>query len=56
MGQEVRRLIDARKVAGNHQVEWDGTDNSGQAVTTGLYLYQIKAGDLTMIKKMMLMK
>lgn len=35
---------------------WDGTDNSGRLVATGIYLYRITAGDFTGAKKMVLLK
>ncbi|MEA2096434.1 MAG: T9SS type A sorting domain-containing protein [Candidatus Cloacimonadota bacterium] len=39
-----------------HQVIWNGTDESGKPVTTGVYLYKLKAGDKTYTKKMLLLK
>ncbi|MEA2096433.1 MAG: PKD domain-containing protein [Candidatus Cloacimonadota bacterium] len=39
-----------------HQVIWNGTDESGKPVTTGVYLYKLQAGDKTYTKKMLLLK
>lgn len=56
MGQEVRTLVSEKQSAGFHSIQWDGTNNSGNLVATGLYLYRIEAGDFMKIKKMMLIK
>ena len=56
LGQVVRTLVDEEKGAGYHQVVWDGTDQTGRPVSTGIYLYQIKAGDFVETKKMQLIK
>jgi hypothetical protein len=44
VGQQVRVLVDQVQEAGAHQIEWDGRDQSGQAVAPGLYLYRLVAG------------
>lgn len=56
LGQEVRLLINESKPAGRHQVTWDGTDNRGKPVTSGLYFYRITTDQYTMSKKMLLLK
>ncbi|MBI4726633.1 T9SS type A sorting domain-containing protein [candidate division TA06 bacterium] len=55
-GQAVRTLVDEDKKVGSYEVVWDGKDESGQAVATGVYLYQIKAGKQGDIKKMIMLK
>ena len=55
-GQLVRVLEDGMQSAGKHEVVWDGVDDSGQAITNGLYLYRISAGDFRETKKMILLK
>jgi flagellar hook assembly protein FlgD len=62
-GQLVRRLVSGRKAAGYHKVRWDGKDNRGQSVPSGVYLYRISAVDFndpsknfTRVKKMVLLK
>jgi flagellar hook capping protein FlgD/FG-GAP repeat protein len=55
-GNKVKTLIEKEAAAGSHQVVWDGKDESGQPVSSGIYLYQIKAGDFVETKKMQLVK
>ncbi len=56
IGQRVRTLVDETKPAGTHEVQWDGRDSNGNAVSSGVYLYRIKVGEFTATKKMVLMK
>ena len=56
LGQEIIRLADQDFPAGSHTVIWDGTDEYGQAVASGIYLYRIQAGEQTASRKMVLMK
>ena len=42
-GQLVKTLVNREQGAGSYSVQWDGRDESGQAVANGVYLYQIKA-------------
>jgi len=56
MGQEVKTLVNCNQLAGHHRMEWDGTDNRGNYVATGLFFYKIETTDVVQIKKMLLMK
>jgi len=56
LGQAVKTLVNQEQAAGYYQVVWDGKDQTGQPVSTGIYLYQIKAGDFVETKKMQLIK
>ncbi len=56
LGQEIRTLIHGEQQAGYHQIVWDGRDNSGQKVGTGIYLYQMRAGEFGALKKMVLIQ
>jgi hypothetical protein len=56
LGQEVRTLINARQEAGYKQVVWDGLNNFGSPVASGVYIYQIHAGSFVKAHKMILMK
>jgi PKD repeat protein len=56
-GQQVKTLVDEYKEAGNHKVVWNGEDESGRKVASGLYFYQLKNDDKTIdTKKMLLLK
>ena len=56
LGQLVRTLVDEEKVAGNYKVIWDGRDNSGREVGSGIYFYQLRTEDYTATKKMVLLR
>ncbi len=55
-GQEVRTLVSDSRNAGSYTVTWDGTDNSGIKVASGMYVYMIKAGEFFQSRKMTLLK
>jgi len=56
LGQRVRVLVDEYQSAGHKSVKWDGRDDQGKEVTSGIYFYRIQAGDFTEAKKMLLLK
>jgi hypothetical protein len=56
LGREVATLVNDYKNAGNHKVNWNGEDNSGQKVASGTYIYRITAGNFVATKKMVLLK
>lgn len=55
-GQKVRTLVNELMEAGNHKVIWDGTNDRGNEVGSGIYLYRMESLDYTTTKKMILMK
>jgi len=55
-GQVVATLLDDYREAGEHSVVWDGNDESGRHVSSGIYFYTIRAGQFTDSRKMILMK
>ncbi len=55
-GREVRTLLNNRQAAGDRQVRWDATDNAGQAVGAGIYLYRVSIPGLSKTGKMILIK
>jgi hypothetical protein len=56
LGKEINSLVNEFKPAGYHFVCWDGKDSFGNKVVSGIYLYQVKAGDFVCTRKMALMK
>ncbi|HOP06391.1 MAG TPA: T9SS type A sorting domain-containing protein [candidate division Zixibacteria bacterium] len=56
LGGLIRTLVSQSLIQGHYRVDWDGTDESGQAVSSGVYFYRIEAGDYTETRKMMLLK
>ncbi len=56
LGRKVRTLADEDMTAGFKQVIWDGRNQSGDEVASGVYFYRIKATDFVMTKKMTLLK
>ena len=55
-GALVRELVNDTRIAGPHTVKWDGRDESGQQVASGVYFYKLVAGDFRSTKKMVLLK
>jgi hypothetical protein len=56
LGQKVRTLVDENKSPGNYKIIWDGKDDSGKEVASGIYFYQLKTEDYTATKKMVLLR
>ena len=56
LGQKVKTLVEEYQAAGHKTVRWDGTDDNGDKVASGIYFYRIQAGESTDTKKMILMK
>ena len=57
LGQKVRVLTRERYSAGVHRVVWDGRDEQGAALSSGIYFYRIQAGDqFRSMRKMLLVK
>lgn len=53
LGKEVRTLVNEEKQPGVYPVTWDGMDEAGRMLPSGLYFYKISAGDRVEIRKMM---
>ncbi len=56
LGQKVRTLVDESKWAGDYTVKWDGMNDRGVQLSSGVYFYQLKTGEYTSSKKMVLLK
>ncbi len=55
-GALVRTLLDSTLESGSHSVEWDGCDDTGKPVESGIYLYKLYAGVYCVTKKMVFLK
>ena len=57
LGREVKTLVNQRRAAGTHTVRWDGTDEAGNPVASGVYLYRLHVGNnFVQTRKMVLLK
>ncbi len=55
-GQKVKEIVNGELGPGVFAADWDGTNETGEAVATGVYLYRLDADSFTQTKKMVLMK
>jgi hypothetical protein len=55
-GQRVATLVDALKTPGNYNATWDGRNDQGRLVATGVYFYRLRVGSYSSVKKMVLLK
>ena len=55
-GRRVRRLLDRDLPAGVHGVSWDGQDDSGQTLASGVYFYELRAGAIVAGRRMVLLR
>ncbi len=56
IGQRVRILVNEYQSSGIHSIKWNGCDDSGVTLASGVYIYKIKAGDITQQRKLMFLK
>ena len=56
MGKKIAQLVSTKQEAGRRSVQWNATDNFGNPVSAGIYLYQIRAGEFRQTRKMVLLK
>jgi hypothetical protein len=56
LGQRVKTLVNEDKLPGEYKVVWDGKDENGEPVSSGIYFYKLVAGDFCATKKMILIK
>ncbi|MFQ5584264.1 MAG: choice-of-anchor B family protein, partial [Calditrichia bacterium] len=56
LGQKIKSLVAEKQEAGEHQVEWDATDDWGIRVSSGIFFYRVTFGEQSVLKKMILMK
>ena len=56
LGRRIRVLMEGGISAGRHQALWDGRDDSGQPVSSGVYLYRLQASEYHTVKRMLLIR
>ncbi len=56
LGQKVRTLVNGQQAAGVYDIVWDGTNDNGVKLASGVYIYRMTAGNFTQIRKLVLMK
>ena len=54
MGQKVATLYHGKQVAGTHNISWDGTNNFGEKLESGVYLFTVNDGENQLTQKLML--
>jgi hypothetical protein len=56
LGRKTRTLVKEFQKSGQHRVEWDGKDEEGKEVSSGIYFYRIKTPEFSQAKKMVLLR
>ena len=56
LGREVRTLVTEDQTAGSHRVEWNGLDDNGQRVPSGIYFYNLTAKDFRETRKLVMLR
>ncbi len=56
LGREVASLVDAYQNAGEYKIQWNGRNDFGSTVASGIYLYSFEAGSFKSVKKMIFLK
>ena len=56
LGRKVKTLVDERKVSGHYTVQWDGTNEVGQPVSSGVYIYRLSTEGFTAARKMIIIR
>jgi hypothetical protein len=56
LGRKVRTLTDDAYEAGSHQISWDGTSDTGESSSSGLYFYSLKSSEFEQTRKMLMLK
>ncbi|MBU2470874.1 MAG: T9SS type A sorting domain-containing protein, partial [Bacteroidetes bacterium] len=56
LGRKIKTLLNDDLYVGRHTLSWDGKNDNGKIVSSGLYLYRLDAGNTSLTKKMLLIK
>jgi flagellar hook assembly protein FlgD len=56
MGRSIKSLVNSNQTAGYRSIQWNATNNLGEPVFAGMYIYMIQAGEFRQVRKMILLK
>ena len=56
MGRNIKSLVNTKQAAGYRSIRWNATNDFGEPVSAGMYIYMIQAGEFRQTKKMVLLK
>ena len=56
LGREIKILLNTRQLPGSKMIQWDSTDNSGDKVAAGVYLYSLEIDGLRDLRKIIFLK
>ncbi|HEX9974372.1 MAG TPA: T9SS type A sorting domain-containing protein [bacterium] len=56
LGQKIRTLVNQNQVAGVHHVAWDGKNEFGEQMASGIYLYRMEMNEFKATKRMLLIR
>jgi len=56
MGRSIRSLVNSQQTAGYRSIQWNATNNLGELLSAGMYIYTIQAGEFSQTRKMILLK
>ena len=56
LGQKIRTLVNSNLIAATYTVQWNGLDDAGQQVPSGIYFYVLRGRDVNLTRKMILMR
>jgi len=55
-GQKIRKLLEKHYGAGHYNIAWDGCDEQGRAVSSGVYFYKMQTAQKSQSRKMLMLK
>lgn len=56
LGKRIKILVQEKQNSGSYQIAWDGRDDTGRSVATGIYFYQLQIGQMSFVKKMVMIE
>jgi uncharacterized protein (TIGR02145 family) len=56
LGQKIKTLVNSFQNAGEHSLVWDATDETNNPVSSGMYFYKLETNEMSLLKKMILVR